>query len=486
MQTDLRTNGPKLVARAPLIAALYAVAPADAARVNGWLASQTKLPHLVRGVRTRWVSHDVAAAFAAVMESAERFQNKAVSARCMRLSLLRFAVRLVRERPAPQIAIGGAAIHLEDSYGAQLSTLLRANGETIDESSLTKLVEQATRELLTATPKPHPGPPVLTPIERCKTCANLDQRIALDYERGAVRPSILDSLVPIATMRTDESSESWGVRSVLRCRSCGTFYSVVRSKDEGHSFMDPTHDTEAITRLSLHAAIDTLGMFGGPGAAEARAAHALRVALVTEALVAMIARDAAPNWHLQKYACECLTQAALLNDDRDLLESLLVRNPNPIVRVHIALELVELAHGFQPYVGRGALKQTLEQAARGWLAEHSLTPVLAGVLAVAPLPSLRPSSVGDQTVATDTHAIALKALGIAADLAQRIDDDAFERVIEQLGSASEEHRFEAVWALIWIVKAAPVRGSAIRAQLDQLPAAVRALPVMGLLAGKVR
>ena len=51
--------------------------------------------HLVQGIRARWLTHDVASAFDAVMTSVERFKTEHDLQRATRIELLRTAARLM-------------------------------------------------------------------------------------------------------------------------------------------------------------------------------------------------------------------------------------------------------------------------------------------------------------------------------------------------------------------------------------------------------
>lgn len=61
-------------------------------------------PALARGIRARWITQDLAAAYDAVIDSATRFQDDAVE-RSARMRLLRFGARVASE-PSHQVNSG--------------------------------------------------------------------------------------------------------------------------------------------------------------------------------------------------------------------------------------------------------------------------------------------------------------------------------------------------------------------------------------------
>ncbi len=96
-------DGPKLDARAPFLEWLRADECGDKAELERWLVErrQRSVHHLIDGIRARWLSHDIASAFHAVIASAERFTDHGETLRQTRLELLRCGVRVARAR-APQ------------------------------------------------------------------------------------------------------------------------------------------------------------------------------------------------------------------------------------------------------------------------------------------------------------------------------------------------------------------------------------------------
>jgi len=95
---DEWAEGSKRIERAPFLERLVAQGPVDEAELDRWLVANTKrsVRHLVQGIRARWLTHDVATAFDAVMASVDRFKHGVVNPQATRLELLRCAVRVMR------------------------------------------------------------------------------------------------------------------------------------------------------------------------------------------------------------------------------------------------------------------------------------------------------------------------------------------------------------------------------------------------------
>lgn len=91
-------SGPKSIARAPLLDWLCAEGPIDVDELARVIDEHGRrsVRHLVQGLRSRWVTHDLEAAFGAVMASAQRFEDGTV--RATRAALLACGARAVRER----------------------------------------------------------------------------------------------------------------------------------------------------------------------------------------------------------------------------------------------------------------------------------------------------------------------------------------------------------------------------------------------------
>ena len=97
----------KLRERATFIDRLRSDAPIDGEQLRAWLVRSKKrsVRHLVRGLRARFLTHDVEAAIEAVTESAARIAAPLGWRNALRFELLRLAVRLVRGRPWAPIAL---------------------------------------------------------------------------------------------------------------------------------------------------------------------------------------------------------------------------------------------------------------------------------------------------------------------------------------------------------------------------------------------
>lgn len=97
----------KLRERATFIDQLRSDAPIDAAQLQAWLVRSRRrsVRHLVRGLRARFLTHDVEAAIGAVTESAARIAAPLEWRNALRFELLRLAVRVVRGRPWAPITL---------------------------------------------------------------------------------------------------------------------------------------------------------------------------------------------------------------------------------------------------------------------------------------------------------------------------------------------------------------------------------------------
>lgn len=93
-------DGAKRIARAPFVEWLRTDGPIDKAELDRWLVEHNKrsVDHLVQGIRARWLTHDLATAFDAVMTSVDRFKADPELQRATRIELVRCAARVVRTR----------------------------------------------------------------------------------------------------------------------------------------------------------------------------------------------------------------------------------------------------------------------------------------------------------------------------------------------------------------------------------------------------
>jgi hypothetical protein len=305
-----------------------------------------------------------------------------------------------------------------------------------------------------------------------------------NYEAKEVRPAQLERLEVVATEVAAESEEAWRSWSVLRCPACWTCYAVARSKDEGHSFMDPTKDWERIERIGVYAAMEKLGTFKGERAEAVRRELGGNAARMLEKLAGLAGR--ATNWHVRRYACECVIHGALLEGDRALNVRRLLEHADASVRVETVRELLELVLGWKGSVGDGGLKRWLEERARTFLLLDPPGPRLAAVLDEAPVATMEARSSSEAYTASDTHQAAAKCVGMAADAGFGVDDGVVARLADLLITPGGR-RFEAAWALIAVVnrKLTAERVAILRERLAQLLGSGKGIPVIDSLAARV-
>lgn len=335
-------------------------------------------------------------------------------------------------------------------------------------------------------PRPRPrvsGPP-RGPIERCPTCAALEQVLELNYERGAVRPSSVDELDELTSTRTERGSNAWISRSTLMCPWCGTFYAAVRSKDEGESYGDPTEDRESITRLSVAASSEALKHANDATTNALRASFAARAPSVFDGLAALLADQRAPSLHIQKHAIVSVMETCLLEGDLARLGRALLDHPDPVVRVETALELLRCATRRLSGEAEDSLAATLQGAASAFVAERSPVPVLGAVLAEPPRPTLAADSADGALRPSDTHRAAACALRMAPEASLGVDEVTVQRLATLL-AGDKGQRFDAAWALVFIVDAAPSHARLLRVALQACTPEVLASPVVSTLVARV-
>jgi len=323
------------------------------------------------------------------------------------------------------------------------------------------------------------------PIEKCARCCALPQKVTLDYQRHDVRPKEADALTPLLRETDQISSEEWTIASILRCEACGTIYESFVSKDEGHSFMDPTCDTEKIWRLSPHLALECLATSRSKEAEAARADLSARVSGVVGNLATMLREERAPNWQIQKYAIEVEMDAALLAGDRERVIALL-RHPDPVVRVDSAFDLLHMALEERYWAARSFTK-ALADAARQIVTSEDGLAVLAGVLAgMFGMPVRTSFEYSDDAWRErTTHRRAARALAIVAGTGFALDASLLDALVAQF-AIDAGYWSDAGWALGEYVKGGPDRAASVLARLERLPDAIRKADAIASFEKRVR
>ena len=323
-------------------------------------------------------------------------------------------------------------------------------------------------------------------IENCETCAGLEQAVVLDYERGGVRPGEVERLSVVSKAREDDGPYRYVETGTLVCRWCGTFYSTLRVKDEGQSFMDPTEDHEAIKRLTVHAALEQLGQLEGGRATAERASLLERAGAVIDALASLLAEGGTAAWQLRKHAVACVTEERLLRGDKARIVRELWGHRDPVIRAESALQVLQYA----AYSPEGQpcfqLAESLHRAALGFVAEFSPVPALRAVLAEDPRPAMELDCNGTSFQNGDTHRTAARALKMTAAAGIAVDAETMGRLAEMLPEEGGGRRFEAAWALIFLLDRWPGYAGLLAERFATFPAGVLEAPVVDMLAAKVR
>lgn len=322
-------------------------------------------------------------------------------------------------------------------------------------------------------------------IEQCETCAGLEQAVMLDYERGGVRPEELEWLSVVSKVREDDGPYRYVETGTLVCESCGTFYSTLRVKDEGQSFMDPTEDYEAIKRLTVYGALEQLGQLEGAQAKEERAALLERARAVIDALAALLAEGGTAAWALRKHAVACVTEERLLRGDKARIVRELWGHRDPVIRAESALQVLQYAAYSPEGQPRAVLAGTLHKAALEFVAEFSPVPALRVVLAEAARPTMELDSHGTSFQNGDTHRTAARALQMTAAAGIAVDAETIGRLGDLLWEEGGGKRFEAAWALIFLLDRWPGYAGLLAERFATFPAGILGAPVVDMLVAKV-
>jgi hypothetical protein len=414
----------------------------------------------------------------------------AESIAALRMAMVRFAISAARERPTTPIAPPGtvvAPLPAADYYLDHLVAVVRAGLPEMDGLALEKFAMKTAWALSEGKPrkKQRPGPKLI-PIEQCPTCTALPPLVVVDYEAGGAggtRPAILESLESVAAQRTADEQGAWLIRSTLRCPACWTFYAAVRSKDEGHTFMDPTHDWERVERITPHAALNRLSEFAA--ADPVRTTLAPQVPPIVDHLATLVTEGRAPNAHIRAYACACIIHAALSTENATLPVEALLGHAHPAVRTETLRLLLEWATRSTEHVADESPKKRAQQ----FLESHPPVPRLAEILNDPPEPIWEATTTGTY-VERDTHLVALKSIGTAAQLGMPVNDATVDRLADLLTdtrNGRDAMRFEAAWALLWVIGKQPseTQAATIRTRLAAMPDAMRQTGPVAMLAQRV-
>lgn len=283
-----------------------------------------------------------------------------------------------------------------------------------------------------------------TPVQiaMCARCSQLPQRLDLDYEKSeTVRPPALAALEIVRTERRDDpdSREVWSETTVMRCPVCTTAYFVSRSQDTGHSFMDPTHDSERVVRLTPEAA-RKLGL-------EVTSTGDLE----------------SENWHIRQYAIESRIDAW------DSIDELLA-HPHMPVRVEAAYDVIYLVKFAQSWWVHRVVTPAAHERARG-LAEKAVAAAVDVLRAPSEPTIYFMQLAGDYLERpTTTHRRAAETIDNAVRSDLSFND--IELLLEMLRS-EEAVMFHANSALMKLTRERPEIVGRVRVALTALPRSVR-------------
>jgi hypothetical protein len=228
---------------------------------------------------------------------------------------------------------------------------------------------------------------MVTSIADCAICSRIPQKVAEDIRAGAPKivPPEVDRLATVVELE-DESTPAYctSITRLLKCSVCGTLYYYNHYDDDGAHFMDPTCDEitvrrydpltamgflERITAGTENALPNTLGQLkqafaegtSAPtthiaGAGLSDQVHAARQELdelrgrydeIMHDLIEVI-RHRSPDWQIKMYAVESLCHHFLSQGDWSSLSDLLLKHPDPVVRVSTARLVIGIATGDAP------------------------------------------------------------------------------------------------------------------------------------------
>lgn len=158
----------------------------------------------------------------------------------------------------------------------------------------------------------------------------------------------------------------------------------------------------------------------------------------------------------------------LVAAQRSALQRELLEHAAPVVRIECLQEILALATvpDTDPATP-GSFRARLREAARAFLAEHSIGVVVTSVLRAPAAPSLELSEGGEAPA--DTYERAANAVFIAAHHGYPIDDLTVDLVAELLHT-TRRRRFHAAWALSAIIHHTPARGLALGERLEKVRA----------------
>jgi hypothetical protein len=301
-------------------------------------------------------------------------------------------------------------------------------------------------------------------IVQCEVCTQLQQRTRIDYRCSETRPDAMGRLETLGRRPEHEHRDTATELTLLACGVCGTYYQSRWYKLE-NEFMCPSYDEETIRRLSIDAALAALGLYGKD---TQRADLASYKSQCLEALAAMLVERRAPNWHIQRYAIECLIDDGILHNKPKRLETVLA-HPDAVVRADGAYHAIDVAT--RDWAGAAELIPALRKAATHFVQKGGTQRVIESVLDEPPRESLR--CTDGHYYASDTHVTVAEACSQQAVSRDLPLGRLLERMLTLLGGEHAVRR-EAASALWFTIDHHPDVKPHVLAAIDALPVEQRA------------
>ncbi len=225
-------------------------------------------------------------------------------------------------------------------------------------------------------------------IADCEICSRIPQKVAEDIIASPkIIPPQVNDLLTVIEME-DESTHAYctSITRLLKCPVCGTLYYYNHYDDDGEHFMDPTCDEITVRRYDPLAAMMWLeriaagsenalpNTFGQLKTAFAEGTSAPTTQIAGAGLsdkmqaarkelgelrgrydelvrdLVEVIQHRSPDWQIKMYAVESLCHHFLSQSDWDSMSSLLLKHPDPVVRVSTAKLVIGIATDDAPVI----------------------------------------------------------------------------------------------------------------------------------------
>jgi hypothetical protein len=261
--------------------------------------------------------------------------------------------------------------------------------------------------------------PTYKSIADCEICARIPQKVAEDIqlEKPRIIPPQVDQLLTVIEL-DDESTHRYctSTTRLLKCSLCGTYYYYNHYDDDGEFFMDPASDTITVRRYDPVTAIDFMERIVAAGEnalpktlgqmtkafAEGTIPPATRIAgesldaktgtvqieldqlkdrygeLMRE--LGQLIQQRELDWHIKAYAVESLCYHFVSQGDWASLSAVLLRHPDPVVRLLTAKMVIGIGTDDAPAIDLVHVARALREALKAEMARKARMNEVAGVL----------------------------------------------------------------------------------------------------------